>query len=51
MDVVIVGLPGSGKSAIGRRLAGRHGARFVDLDADVEAAAGISVAEIFAAEG
>ena len=51
MDVVIVGLPGSGKSAIGRRLAGRNGARFVDLDADIEAAAGMSVADIFAAEG
>ncbi|MEZ0241476.1 MAG: iron-containing alcohol dehydrogenase, partial [Chloroflexota bacterium] len=51
MDVVIVGLPGSGKSAIGRRLAGRHGARFVDLDADIEAAAGMSVADVFAAEG
>ena len=51
MDVVIVGLPGSGKSAIGRRLAGRHGARFIDLDAEVEAAAGMSVAEVFAAEG
>ncbi|HYN70458.1 MAG TPA: bifunctional shikimate kinase/3-dehydroquinate synthase [Candidatus Eisenbacteria bacterium] len=51
MDAVIVGLPGSGKSAIGRRLAGRHGARFVDLDADIEAAAGMPVADIFAVEG
>ena len=32
MDVVLVGLPGSGKSAVGRRLAHRHGAAFVDLD-------------------
>ena len=32
VDVVLVGLPGSGKSAVGRRLAHRHGAAFVDLD-------------------
>jgi len=32
MDVILVGLPGSGKSAVGRRLAHRHGATFVDLD-------------------
>ena len=51
MDVVLVGLPGSGKSAIGRRLAARHGATFVDLDAEIEAAAGRDVPAIFAAEG
>ena len=32
MDVVLVGLPGSGKSVVGRRLAGRHAATFIDLD-------------------
>ena len=32
MDVVLVGLPGSGKSVVGRRLAHRHGATFLDLD-------------------
>ena len=51
MDVVLVGLPGSGKSAIGRRLASRHGAAFVDLDQVIERAAGASVPELFAAEG
>jgi 3-dehydroquinate synthetase/shikimate kinase len=51
MDVVLVGLPGSGKTAVGRRLARRHDAEFVDLDARIEADAGMSVAEIFAAEG
>ena len=51
MDVVIVGLPGSGKSAVGRRLAARHGAPFVDVDQAIERAAGASIPEIFAAEG
>jgi 3-dehydroquinate synthetase/shikimate kinase len=51
MDVVVVGLPGSGKSAIGRRLAARHGAAFVDTDAAIERSAGGPIAEIFASEG
>ena len=40
MDLVLVGLPGSGKSAVGRRVAARHGATFVDLDEQIEQAAG-----------
>jgi len=51
MDVVLVGLPGSGKSAVGRRLAHRHGATFIDLDDAIEAGAGMSVPAIFEAEG
>lgn len=51
MDVILVGLPGSGKSALGRRLAHRHGATFVDLDDAIETAAGRSVPEIFAERG
>ena len=51
MDLVLVGLPGSGKSAVGRRLASRHHATFVDLDELVERRAGRSVAAIFADEG
>src|SRR5262249_46121137 len=51
MDVVLVGLPGSGKSAVGRRLAHRHGAAFVDLDDAMEKGAGRSLPEIFAADG
>jgi len=51
MDVVLVGLPGSGKTAVGGRLARRHGAAFVDLDEQIEAAAGRPVAAIFAEEG
>src|SRR5438128_7721402 len=51
MDVVLVGLPGSGKSAIGRRLANRHRAILVDLDQSIERDAGRSIPEIFEAEG
>ncbi len=51
MDLVLVGLPGSGKSSVGRRIAARHGARFVDLDATIEAAAGQTIAQLFESEG
>jgi shikimate kinase/3-dehydroquinate synthase len=51
VDVVLVGLPGSGKTAIGRRLANRHGAAFVDLDERIEAADGRRIPEIFAEGG
>ncbi len=51
MDIVLVGLPGSGKSAVGRRLAHRHGATFIDLDERIETEAGRTIPEIFADEG
>ena len=51
MDVVLVGLPGSGKSVVGRRLAHRHGAAFIDMDERIESRTGRSIAEIFADEG
>ncbi len=51
MDVVLVGLPGSGKSVIGKRLASRHAATFVDLDGRIESVTGRTIAEIFAEDG
>jgi shikimate kinase / 3-dehydroquinate synthase len=51
MDVVLVGLPGSGKSAVGRRLAHRHDASFIDLDDSIEKGAGRTIPEIFAQDG
>jgi shikimate kinase/3-dehydroquinate synthase len=51
VDVVLVGLPGSGKSAVGRRLAHRHDAAFLDLDDTIERAAGRKIPEIFAEDG
>lgn len=49
--VVLVGLMGCGKSAIGRALAARLGAPFLDSDAEIETAANASIAEIFARDG
>ena len=51
MDVVLVGPPGSGKTAVGRRLASRRGAEFIELDEAIQAAAGTPIASIFAEEG
>jgi shikimate kinase len=51
-SVVLVGMPGSGKSSVGRRLAARLGLEFVDADAKIEeAAGGMSIADIFAIHG
>ena len=49
--IVLVGLMGAGKSAIGRRLAARLALPFLDADAQIEAAAGCTIAEIFARDG
>jgi len=49
--IVLVGLMGAGKSAIGRRLAGRLEVPFVDADSEIEKAAGQSVSEIFDSHG
>ena len=51
MELVVVGLPGSGKTAVGKRVAARHGATFVDLDALIERQAGARIPDVFAAEG
>jgi 3-dehydroquinate synthetase/shikimate kinase len=51
MDLVLVGLPGSGKSVVGKRLASRHGAQFVDLDEAIEREAHRTIPEIFAQDG
>ena len=50
--IVLVGLPGAGKSTVGRLAAERLGWAFVDLDAEiVRAAGGRGIPELFAAEG
>lgn len=49
--IVLVGLMGSGKSTVGRRLAGRLHWPFVDADNEIEAAAQMPISEIFARFG
>jgi shikimate kinase len=50
-SAVLVGMMGAGKSSIGRRLAVRLGIPFVDADTEIEAAAGMTIPEIFDAHG
>jgi shikimate kinase len=49
--VALVGLMGAGKTTVGRRLAAALGLPFADADAEIAAAAGRSVEEIFAERG
>ena len=49
--VALVGMMGAGKTSIGKRLAARLGVPFADADHEIEAAAGMTVAEVFAKYG
>ncbi len=49
--VVLVGLPGSGKTTVGKLVAAALGAPFVDLDERIERRGGKSVARIFDEDG
>lgn len=51
MNIILVGLPGSGKTTIGRQLARRLGLPFVDSDQVIEARLGCSIREYFEREG
>jgi shikimate kinase len=50
-SIVLVGMMGAGKSSVGRKLAGRLALPFVDADSEIEAAAGMSIADIFETRG
>jgi shikimate kinase len=50
-SIALVGMMGSGKTSIGRRLAARLAVPFVDADAEIEAAAGMTIPEIFDKHG
>jgi shikimate kinase len=49
--IVLVGMMGSGKSSVGRRLSSRLGLPFVDADTEIETAADMTIPEIFAQRG
>jgi shikimate kinase len=51
LSIIFVGLPGSGKTTIGRQLARRLGQPFVDSDHEIEHRLGCSIREFFAREG
>src|SRR6267143_2439314 len=50
-SVVLVGMMGAGKSTIGRRLSTRLRLPFLDADIEIEAAAGMSIPDIFETQG
>lgn len=50
-NIVLIGMPGSGKSTVGAALAAETGKRFVDADDEIIRAAGMTIPEIFARQG
>lgn len=46
-SLVIIGMPGSGKSSVGRKLAARFSIPFFDADEEIETAAGMKIEQIF----
>lgn len=49
--LILIGLPGSGKSSIGRRVARQLRVGFVDIDEEIERLEGRSIADVFAVDG
>lgn len=49
--IVLIGLPGSGKTTVGRLVAAELGADFLDVDHEIERRTGQSIAQLFALKG
>lgn len=50
-NIVLIGMPTSGKTSVGKLLAKKLDVPFIDTDAEIEKTAGCSIAEIFASQG
>ncbi|MCI8458394.1 MAG: shikimate kinase [Clostridia bacterium] len=50
-SIALIGMPGAGKSGVGKRLAEKLGLAFIDTDALVEKSEGMAVADVFAQKG
>ena len=50
-NTVLIGMPGCGKSTIGKQLAARLGKKFVDADSQIELQSGMTIPDIFGAGG
>lgn len=50
-NIVLIGMPGCGKSIIGKRLAAILGKEWIDIDTEIEALAGKTIPEIFRQDG
>lgn len=51
MKIFLIGMPGSGKSTLGKQVARHLAVDFVDLDAEIEKTEGKSISEIFSQQG
>ena len=51
MNIVLIGMPGSGKTTIGTEIARLMGRNFIDIDFEIIKSAGMSIPEIFAEYG
>lgn len=49
--IILIGMPGAGKTTIGRQLAKRLGRQFIDIDHEIEARTGVRIPLIFEYEG
>ncbi len=50
-NIILIGMPGCGKSTVGASIAKKLGKKFVDTDQEIEALSGFSVPEIFSSQG